>query len=285
VARGNRERAGIPGQPVVKEEPPGPVLSGVVVVTRTDAQRLDEKLRNAVQDLYELLIEAVSKEIWRPLGFADLGAWYSDVTVGKSVSPQTRAHLAGLLRSRGYSLRAIGGVLQVNKDTVAHDLRQGSHDGTPDRVTGLDGRSRPAGWKQLSSGQTVDQKREEMYAALQEAAERSHARREAEEREAAERLLARREAEEQEPVDAEQIRREAEEHAAWALRSAEVNRVLDAAVLLHPDAAPVVITVTVYPARPTADDTADTGRASTEDISRAIAVLQRRYLSLHDDDA
>jgi hypothetical protein len=269
---------------------------------RAAAEQRKIAIMDNIQDHYALVTDALKAGDWRTLGYDSPAAWYRHVASSEHVAPEIRGALVRALRDEGFSLRSIGSELRISKNTAARELGQVSHDGTPARVTGQDGKSYPAGWKQpreleqVSHAETPDQKRKEIYAALQQAAERLLARREHDA--IVDAMLARPGMVEggwppqagvvddpalDDPADAEQIRREAEEHAAWALRSAEVNRVLDAAVLLHPDAAPVVITVTVYPARPTADDTADTGRASAEDVSRAIAVLQRRFLSLLDD--
>lgn len=58
-----------------------------------------------------------------------------------------RRQVVADLRSGGHSLRAIAGAVGVGKDTVAKDLGQLSTDrqlDTPERVVGLDGKSRPA---------------------------------------------------------------------------------------------------------------------------------------------
>jgi hypothetical protein len=48
------------------------------------------------------------------------------------------------LREEGHSLRAIAGAVRVDEKTVRNDLATADRSAVPDRVTGLDGKSRPS---------------------------------------------------------------------------------------------------------------------------------------------
>ncbi len=66
----------------------------------------------------------------------------------RHLSVDQRRSLVADLRQQGHSLRAIGGVVgvsegQVRKDIAAEELRTGTQL-TPDKVVGIDGKSRPA---------------------------------------------------------------------------------------------------------------------------------------------
>ena len=63
----------------------------------------------------------------------------------RHLDPEQRRRVVASLRADGHSLRAIGAAVGVSKSQVAKDVAQLSTGGQlPDRVTGLDGRSRPA---------------------------------------------------------------------------------------------------------------------------------------------
>jgi hypothetical protein len=55
-----------------------------------------------------------------------------------------RAEMARMLRSEGHSLRAIAGALGVTAGTVVNDLATVQDYTVPDRIVGLDGKSRPS---------------------------------------------------------------------------------------------------------------------------------------------
>jgi transposase-like protein len=65
----------------------------------------------------------------------------------RHLDPEQRREVVSALRADGHSLRAIAGAVKVSKDTVAKDVRQlstGRQLAPPERVLGLDGKSRPA---------------------------------------------------------------------------------------------------------------------------------------------
>lgn len=63
----------------------------------------------------------------------------------RHLSPEDRRRMVEALRTDGHSLRAIAGALGVDHKTVHRDLqRTGEHAPVPERVVGLDGKSRPS---------------------------------------------------------------------------------------------------------------------------------------------
>lgn len=62
----------------------------------------------------------------------------------RHLSIQQRHEMVADLRREGHSLRAIAGAVGASKDTVARDLATVSRETVPERVTGRDGKSRPA---------------------------------------------------------------------------------------------------------------------------------------------
>lgn len=62
----------------------------------------------------------------------------------RQLTEDQRRDVAAALRGQGHSLRAIAGALGVGKSTVERDLATVPSGTVPERVTGLDGKSRPA---------------------------------------------------------------------------------------------------------------------------------------------
>ncbi len=62
----------------------------------------------------------------------------------RHLSVEQRKEVAATLREQGHSLRAIAGALGVSDGTVRADLSTAQDYAVPERVTGLDGKSRPA---------------------------------------------------------------------------------------------------------------------------------------------
>lgn len=62
----------------------------------------------------------------------------------RHLSVEQRRHVVAVLREQGHSLRAIAGAVGAAVNTVRSDLSTVSVDTVPDRVVGLDGKSRPS---------------------------------------------------------------------------------------------------------------------------------------------
>lgn len=109
----------------------------------------------------------------------------------RQLSEEQRREVAADLRQQGHSYRAIGGALGVDERTVRRDMERSTAAGAavdePDRITGLDGKSRPSRRPQVltrndreqeqapvlpdmsSRGASIDAKRAERIAREQEA--------------------------------------------------------------------------------------------------------------------
>jgi len=62
----------------------------------------------------------------------------------RQLTSEQRREIVASLREAGHSLRAIGGAVGVDDKTVRNDLSTADLSAVPDRVKGLDGKSRPA---------------------------------------------------------------------------------------------------------------------------------------------
>lgn len=62
----------------------------------------------------------------------------------RQIPAEHRRAIVATLRQQGHSLRAIAGAVGASQTTVANDLNCQPVDSSPERVTGLDGKTRPA---------------------------------------------------------------------------------------------------------------------------------------------
>lgn len=122
--------------------------------TRQVAEQRAERIRANTKVRFRLVAEGLEAGDWRVLGFASPAAWYAALTDFTVASPEVRKRLVEALRAEGYSLRGIATELDVSKSTVERDLTQVSHDGTPDRVNGADGKTYPASIPKTSGPET-----------------------------------------------------------------------------------------------------------------------------------
>lgn len=104
-------------------------------------------IQDNIERLAALVTRAKDGNAWSVLGYASWTAYVVDV-LGSDPLELTRSErkkLVGVLIGEGMSTRAIAPVVGVHHDTVAEDAKAtvGKSDSRP-RVTGLDGRERPA---------------------------------------------------------------------------------------------------------------------------------------------
>lgn len=95
------------------------------------------------EKLYELVVEAMQRQVHKALGVS-WAAWYKDTAVIPKLDRELRKEVTVMLAGKTLSLRAIGGVLGVDKHTVANDLAEAEADGEftpPETVTGLDNKT------------------------------------------------------------------------------------------------------------------------------------------------
>jgi hypothetical protein len=110
------------------------------------------KIRTNTRERVRLITEGLEDGDWRELGYDSPAAWYAELTDYMLAPAEIRRRLAAALRAEGWSLRGIATELDVSKTTVERDLEV-SHSGTPEKVTGADGKSYPAVQPQVSHAQ------------------------------------------------------------------------------------------------------------------------------------
>lgn len=111
-----------------------------------EATALTESIRGAVADLEEKVVRAFFGRVWVAM---DYGSWDEYVQGEYKSAPlalprEDRRIQVASLRQQGLSLRAIGAVTGVSEATVHDDLATVQNLTVPERITGLDGKDRPA---------------------------------------------------------------------------------------------------------------------------------------------
>lgn len=119
-----------------------------VDLTRDEAEAFVRHVRASVEEIGAWIVRAVTGRAWVALGYASWDAMCEAEFDGAVIRlpREDRREAVASLREAGLSTRAIAGALDVSPQTVSNDLARLSTSGqsTPDRVTSLDGRSRPA---------------------------------------------------------------------------------------------------------------------------------------------
>lgn len=113
-------------------------------LTADDARELTAQIRMSVQELLPLIRTAYRRRADLALGY---GGWdeYCDAELaGLRLALDDRLKAVAELRSDGMSQRAIGSALGISAATVNRALATVSDETVPDRVTGTDGKDRPA---------------------------------------------------------------------------------------------------------------------------------------------
>lgn len=138
---------------------PDGVLSGTVVES-LDVQRARKRLgdiQDSIQHTEMLITEAIEAQDWRTLGFPDLMAWCREAASRRYLSKPDRSQLVRALADEGHSLRDIGFVLHVSKSAVQRELKPAVPFGTPESDEQPPRVTRPAEEKQA---QRDDRKRD-----------------------------------------------------------------------------------------------------------------------------
>jgi transposase-like protein len=140
----------------------GAVLTGEVETQRTapgvetlstdDARAITDQIKQAVADLWELIVRAYRERAWAVL---DYDSWDEycrrefATLPSRRVSPEERADIVAGLREAGLSIRAIASATGHSVTTVQSDIQVYQTD-TPDvdesppTITGTDGKYYPA---------------------------------------------------------------------------------------------------------------------------------------------
>lgn len=125
----------------------GDAMQGTdLLLTRPEAERLTEQIGEAVTDVHALILQAMQGRADRALGYSSWNEYVNDrfPTAIRQVARDVRPELVEQMRSEGKSLRAIASVLGISPQTAMRDASTVPNGTVPDRVTGLDGKSRPA---------------------------------------------------------------------------------------------------------------------------------------------
>lgn len=118
-------------------------------LTSDEARSLTDRIKTAVEDIWQLIREAYTARAWAALGYESWDA-YCSAEFGTSrlrLPREERTDVVGSLREAGLSTRAIASATGLGQTTVRKHLSPSAPEpkGSPERpVTGLDGRSYPA---------------------------------------------------------------------------------------------------------------------------------------------
>lgn len=115
--------------------------------TLDEAREFVDHVRASVEDLKDWIIRAVKGRAWLALGYASWDEMCEAEFDGAVIRlpREERREAVASLREAGLSTRAIGSALGVADQTVRADLgRVRDFTQTPETVTSLDGRERPA---------------------------------------------------------------------------------------------------------------------------------------------
>lgn len=111
----------------------------LVPLDRPGAEKLDGRIRRLATQAGEQLVQvgrlldaAKAGRIHEALGFKSWPAYVADALGGQlQLSGDVRQVVVGMLSGEGMSVRAIADATGVSKSTVARDIDQVSHNGTP----------------------------------------------------------------------------------------------------------------------------------------------------------
>lgn len=120
--------------------PPQPVLSA------TDARALTDRIKTGLDVMWSLVVQAHELRAHAALGYA---SWddYCVREFGSSrirIPREERAEVVASLRESGLSVRAIAAATGLGYGTVNREISAGDPNGSPEPVTGTDGKTYPA---------------------------------------------------------------------------------------------------------------------------------------------
>jgi hypothetical protein len=115
------------------------------VATYGDARDRIDRIKAHVTAAWSDIVEAYRQRDWITLGYADWDTLCAEEFGGARIALpiEDRREVVADLRGAGMSTRAIGSAIGVHHSTVADDLASVGNP-TVEKVTGLDGRTRPA---------------------------------------------------------------------------------------------------------------------------------------------
>jgi hypothetical protein len=136
--------------PVDAMTPTEPVETPAFIDMNADeARAITEAIKGAVEQVFELIKDAYNRRAWLALGYRTWDTWCAKEfrTAPLMVPREERPEMVRSMRQAGLSQRAIASATGVSQKTVDRDLdATESNDSVemPDKVTGLDGKKRPA---------------------------------------------------------------------------------------------------------------------------------------------
>jgi transposase-like protein len=118
-----------------------------LVPTADQARQLTDRIKVAVEGTWLLIQEAYTSRTWAVLGYDSWDA-YCNVEFGHArlrLPREERQEVVASLRESGLSVRSIASATGLSTGTVGNTVAELSKNGQlPSRITGLDGRERPA---------------------------------------------------------------------------------------------------------------------------------------------
>jgi hypothetical protein len=115
-------------------------------LTSDEARSLTDRIKSAVEDIWQLIREAYTERAWSVLGYDSWDA-YCSAEFGTSrlrLPREDRSGVVGSLREAGLSTRAIASATGLGESTVRRDLATAPFGAVQDRIVGLDNKERPA---------------------------------------------------------------------------------------------------------------------------------------------
>lgn len=114
----------------------------LVALSAPAARALTDRIKTGVEVVWELITQAYTERAWDALGYS---SWddYCTREFGTSrlrLPREERSEVVASLRESGLSIRAIAAATGDNKNTIQREL-SGVPNGTPDPVTGTDGKT------------------------------------------------------------------------------------------------------------------------------------------------
>jgi hypothetical protein len=137
----------------IKAPTTAPVLAGAEALTLPLAEELDRRLRaasdrvaNDLDELLNLIEQAVEYRIWETLGYPSLAAYLFDAVRYAPTDRNDRKKIVALMAQREVTNRSLAALLGVDESTIRADRKEATA-GNPavdeaSSTTGIDGRTR-----------------------------------------------------------------------------------------------------------------------------------------------
>jgi hypothetical protein len=118
----------------------------VVPLSMTEAMALDKRIRllanhirDSVEQITQLLVEARDGQIWLTLGHKSYGEYVKEALGGRQVDRAVRQAVVPLMLGERMPVKTIAEALGVHRRTIDRDINQDAHTRIPDTFIGADG--------------------------------------------------------------------------------------------------------------------------------------------------